>query len=52
METVIFVIALLAVMYVLIWAIRNDDAEDDEPTQGLFQMKHHDEPAPEKTEDE
>jgi len=51
METVIFVIALLAVIYVLIWAIRNDDAEDDDPTQGLFRMKH-DEPAPEKSEDE
>lgn len=30
---------MVAVIYVLIWAIRNDGHSDDESTEGLFRMK-------------
>ncbi len=39
MDTMIFLIALGAVLYILFWAIRNDDLDEDEPTHGLFRMK-------------
>lgn len=38
MEAIIFFIALFCVIYVLIWAIQNEDVGDDEPTQGFFRM--------------
>lgn len=40
LETIIFLIALIAVIYVLVWSIRNDDIPDDEPTEGFFSMTH------------
>ncbi|MDH3647652.1 MAG: hypothetical protein OER80_12855 [Gammaproteobacteria bacterium] len=40
MDSIIFLIALVAVIYVLIWAIRNDDVDDETPTEGFFRMKH------------
>lgn len=42
MNSVIFLIALLGVIYVLFWAIRNDDAGDDGPTRGFFGMTNED----------
>ena len=51
MESIVFLIALVAVIYVLIWAIRNEDVDDDAPTQGFFRMTHEDSD-PENPEEE
>lgn len=42
MSSILFLIAMVAVIYVLLWAIRNDSAGDNGPTEGLFRMKHDD----------
>lgn len=39
MDTIIFLIAIIAVLYVLFWAIRNDNLGEDEPSKGYFSMR-------------
>lgn len=51
MDTIIFIIALFGVIYIVIWAIRNDEVDDDSPTTGLLRMTHE-EPEKESSDDD
>ncbi len=44
MDSIIFLIALVGVIYVLIWAIRNENTPDDSSTQGFFRMRDEKKP--------
>lgn len=46
MTGLFFLAALIAIVLVVVWCVKNDKLSDDEPTTGFFAMKHHESEKP------